>query len=253
MGYSLLREKNVVFLMDALWSAGYEIDQPTKWQNPPFNDDWSSSIFISLDNVAIESVGYDFLRTEYTSENHPGLTYPQMDGADDYLEQAADSANWTDSIPFYDPEDDGTPIPWSLGVHEHWNNATDREYTRNLGTGDGIELVSVFQNQGGIDENIETLARPVLFQNSPNPFSYSTSIKYNIANSGNVELSIYNLSGQKIETLVNETQSRGTYSASWNARLSNGSQVPNGVYIYRLIVTTEDTRFENAGKMLLIK
>ena len=41
----------------------------------------------------------------------------------------------------YDPENDGTPIAESLGVHEHWNNATDRKYSRNLGTGKGIELI----------------------------------------------------------------------------------------------------------------
>jgi len=143
MGWELFRGKNLVFLMDALWSAGYEIDQPTKWQIAPFDDDWSSSIFISQDNVAIESVGFDFLRTEYTEENHPGsdLTYVQMEGTDDCLEQAADSDNWPDDI-VYDPEGDGTPLP-SLGVHEHWNNGTDRQYSRNLGEDYGIELVKV--------------------------------------------------------------------------------------------------------------
>jgi hypothetical protein len=254
MGWKLFREKNLIYLMDALWSAGYEIDQPTKWKNPPFNDDWSSSIFISQDNVAIESVGYDFLRTEYTSTNHPGLTYPQMDGADDYLEQAADSANWTDSIPFYDPEDDGTPMPWSLGVHEHWNNVWNRQYSRNLGTGNGIELVSVpDSNVGGIDEDIEILAKPILLQNSPNPFNTSTSIKYNIPKTGDVTLTVYNLAGQKSKTLVNETQLAGTYTANWDAMLDNGSKAPNGVYIYRLTVNTKDQRFEEANKMLLIR
>jgi hypothetical protein len=254
MGWDLLREKNLIFLMDALWSAGYEIDQPTKWQNPPFNNDWSSSIFISQDNVAIESVGYDFLRTEYTSENHPTLTYVQMEGTDDYLEQAADSANWTDSITFYDPEDDGTPMPWSLGVHEHWNNRWRKQYSRNLGTGNGIELVSIpDSNVGGIGKDIETLAKPTLLQNSPNPFNISTSIKYNIADRADVELFVYNTMGQKIKTLVNENQPQGTYSVIWDASQENGSKAPNGVYIYRLRATTEDKVFEDANKMLLIK
>jgi len=253
MGYKLLREKNLIFIMDALWSAGWELDAPTKWQIAPFNDDWSSSIFVSLDNVAIESVGFDFLRSEYTEERHPNLTYVQMEGVDDYLEQAADSANWPDGID-YDPEDDGTSIP-SLGVHEHWNNTTDRWYSRNIDPdeGEGIELVSIFPSGSGIFENIETPVKPILFQNSPNPFSYSTSIKYNIADRGKVELSIYNLMGQKITTLINETQSGGTYSVKWNADMNNGSQAPNGVYIYRLIVNTKDKRIEDANKMLLIR
>ena len=100
---------------------------------------------------------------------------------------------------------------------------------------------------------IRDSARPVLFQNSPNPFNYSTSIKYNITDKGNVELSIYNLTGQKIAALINETQSKGTYSVNWNANMENGSKAPNGVYIYRLRVTTENKDFEDAGKMLLIR
>jgi hypothetical protein len=42
----------------------------------------------------------------------------------------------------YDPEQDGQPLT-SLGVHEHWNNATDKQYSRNLGKGEGIELVAL--------------------------------------------------------------------------------------------------------------
>jgi hypothetical protein len=255
MGYSLIRKKNLIFLMDALWSASWELGIPSKWTLPPFNDDWSSSIFVSLDNVAIESVGYDFLRTEYTEENHgSGQTWPQMEGADDYLEQAADSANWTDSIPYYDPEDDGTSIP-SLGVHEHWDNAADRQYTRNFDPeeGEGIELVSIFPSGSGIAEDIETLAKPTLHQNSPNPFRNSTSIKYNLPQEANVELTIYNVMGQKSTTLVNKTLSPGTYTVNWNARLDNGSKAPNGVYIYRLRVTTKDKEFEDINKMLLIR
>ncbi|MBN1694940.1 DUF362 domain-containing protein [candidate division WOR-3 bacterium] len=251
LSWELLREKSVIYLMDALWSAGWELDAPSKWVLSPFNNDWSSSIFISQDPVAIESVGYDFLRTEYTSENHPGNTYPQLEGADDHIEQAADSDNWPSGIE-YDPENDGTPIP-SLGVHEHWNNATDRQYSRNLGENYGIELVSILSSQGGVAEDIETLAKPMLYQNSPNPFKNFTSIKYNIADRANVELLVYNTMGQKIKTLVNENQPQGTYSVIWDASQENGSKAPNGVYIYRLTVITEDGVFEDANKMLLIK
>jgi len=259
MGWKLFREKNLIFLMDALWSAGHEIDAPSKWILPPFNDDWSSSIFISQDNVAIESVGYDFLRTEYTEENHPGnppfdppLTYPQMDGADDYLEQTADSDNWPTGI-VYDPEGDGTPLP-SLGVHEHWNNETDRQYSRNLGEGYGIELVKILSSSTGVDEDIEgeILAMPKLYQNSPNPFKNSTSIKYNIVESAKVEMFIYNIMGQTTKILVNEIQLPGSYSVNWNATLDNGSKAPNGVYIYKLRVITNDRKLEFADKMLLV-
>ena len=58
---------------------------------------------------------------------------------ENYLHEAAQADNPASGT-VYDPEDDGTRLA-SLGVHEHWNNPVDRQYSRNLGTGDGIELV----------------------------------------------------------------------------------------------------------------
>jgi hypothetical protein len=60
-------------------------------------------------------------------------------GVDDYLHQAASSEFWPEGI-IYDPDNSGTPIP-GLGVHEHWNNPVDKNYSRNLGKAEGIELI----------------------------------------------------------------------------------------------------------------
>ena len=69
--------------------------------------------------------------------------YPRKPGVDDYLHEAALAAN-PPSGTFYDPDH---PAPQSrlasLGVHEHWNNPAVKKYSRNLGTGAGIELVAV--------------------------------------------------------------------------------------------------------------
>jgi hypothetical protein len=69
---------------------------------------------------------------------------PNAYGVDDYMHQAADPSNWPNGI-VYDPDNSGKPIP-VLGVHEHWNNAVDKQYSRNLGNGNGIELVSIPEN-----------------------------------------------------------------------------------------------------------
>ncbi len=76
--------------MDALWGTDYEQDKPLKWQMAPFNNTYSSSVFASFDNVAIESVGYDFLRSEFTiAHAHKRIrtidAFVQMRGVDDYL------------------------------------------------------------------------------------------------------------------------------------------------------------------------
>ena len=146
MGHSLLGKKNLVYLMDALWATDFELDVPLRWQMQPFANSFPASVFASLDPVAIESVGYDFLRSEFTADRVPAAgTYVQTLGVDDYLHQAADAANWPAGIA-YDPDNSGTPIS-SLGTHEHWNNAAAKQYSRNLApAGTGIELVQTDQN-----------------------------------------------------------------------------------------------------------
>lgn len=141
LGHELTGKKNLIYLMDALYSSEMEVNQPDKFQKAPWNNDWTSSILISQDPIAIESVGFDILYYEMDGTN--GLdAFPHYGAVDDYLHQAADEANWPAGI-IYDPENDGSKIG-SLGVHEHWNNAVEMQYTRNLGTGEGIELIKLF-------------------------------------------------------------------------------------------------------------
>ncbi|MEQ9308658.1 MAG: T9SS type A sorting domain-containing protein [Balneolaceae bacterium] len=68
-----------------------------------------------------------------------------------------------------------------------------------------------------------------LDQNYPNPFNPTTTINYSVENTGAVTLSVYNLMGQKVAELVNETKSAGSYNVTWNA-----SQAASGMYYYRL-------------------
>jgi len=148
MGSRYLGKNTMLFIVDGLFGGGAdETRGPVKYFMPPFNNDWSSSIFVSQDQVAIESVCYDFLRNEWNgshkhnSANNVFENGPSMFGVDDYLHQAADSRNWPAGI-VYDPDNTGNPMP-SLGVHEHWNNPERKQYSGNLGKAHGITLVSL--------------------------------------------------------------------------------------------------------------
>ena len=141
MGHKNLGGNTVLFVVDGLWGGPEAKEKPVKWDLPPFIGDWPSSIFASQDQVALESVCFDFLRSEFTDPEGAGKARPWMGGVDDYLHQAADSQFWPEGIT-YDPEDDGIPIG-SLGTHEHWNNSIDKAYSRNLGFDSGIELLSI--------------------------------------------------------------------------------------------------------------
>ena len=73
-----------------------------------------------------------------------------------------------------------------------------------------------------------------LEQNYPNPFNPSTSIRYQIKESGWVSLSIYNIRGQMIRNLINQNLQAGDYNIEWDGRDENGLIVPSGTYIYSL-------------------
>jgi hypothetical protein len=135
LGHKDLGEKTILFLIDGLYASENADGPPVKkWKMAPFNDAWPSSIFMSLDGVAIDSVGFDFLTSEW-----PNLV--DIANADNYLREAA-LANDPPSKTLYDPERDGLRCR-SLGVHEHWNNGADKKYSGNFGKAHGIELFKV--------------------------------------------------------------------------------------------------------------
>jgi hypothetical protein len=136
IGHAHLGGKTMLYLIDGLYPGVHPTDNaPRKWASAPFNGNWAASLLASQDPVAIDSVGLDFLWTEWDN-------YPRMPGVDDYLHEAALAEN-PPSGTFYDPNH-ATPSVrlGSLGAHEHWNNATDRKYSRNLGRKAGIELIA---------------------------------------------------------------------------------------------------------------
>jgi len=137
MGHKHLGGKTMLYLIDGLYAGKHAKERaPRKWNSRPFNGDWTSSLFASQDPVAIDSVGFDFLRTEWDDA-------PHKSGTNDYLIESA-LANNPPSGTFYDPDHKGNVARLaSLGVYEHWNNPTDKQYSRNLKTGKGIELVKL--------------------------------------------------------------------------------------------------------------
>lgn len=212
MMHNLLSGKSLFLIVDGLFPGEDALGVPYKWESIPFENDWCSSIFMSLDPVAIESVCHDFLRTEY---NGPTIaeSRPNWHGVDDYLHQAADSSLWPENI-VYDPNNDGVLIA-SLGVHEHWNDSLNKEYTRNLGTGEGIELIKVHNITTGINDVSKSLNISVF----PNP----TINKIFISNKDEMSAKfiLINLQGKKLlegeiigntKSLVNlENFTSGTY------------------------------------------
>ena len=123
------------------------------------------------------------------------------------------------------------------------------------GTGDFIEMDPTFSsvNRSGItavdDLPYQMEDQFILDQNVPNPFNPSTIIRYYIPHDGRVSLVITNVNGQQF-TLEDAEKRTGYHEIEWN-----GSDLPSGVYFYRISVTSRDakTHFTDVKKMILVK
>jgi len=89
----------------------------------------------------------------------------------------------------------------------------------------------------------------------PNPFNPTTTIKYSLPVSSNVELKIYDIMGKEIRTLVAGKNQSGYKEVLWDGKNDNGSQVSSGIYLYRLVAKSlEDGKiFEKSAKMIMMK
>lgn len=132
--------KTILYMLDAIICATSEgssiTESNSKWQQEPFNNYYTASVFVSQDPVAIDSVGADFLVNEPTITNN---NYSARDNTiENYLHEAGLITKTPSGVTYTDGN--GGSLT-NLGVHEHWNNAIDKQYSRNLRKSEGIELV----------------------------------------------------------------------------------------------------------------
>ena len=105
----------------------------------------------------------------------------------------------------------------------------------------------------GASASLSLQTRPTAFSladNFPNPFNPATTIKYALPQAADVELTVYNVIGQPVRTLVAEHQSAGRYAVEWDATNDGGHSLSSGMYFYRLQAGGE---FREVKKMLLLK
>lgn len=144
--------KTFLYLCDAFAATvhqGSSLTKDERFYSAPFYNGqkpgWTNSILASQDPVAIDSVCLDFLKAEQAEAEARGdrkwdMVLPEDGTAENYLIEAALADNPPSGTYYQDGY--GNPIG-SLGVHEHWNNAEEKQYSRNLGETEGIELIQI--------------------------------------------------------------------------------------------------------------
>ncbi|MCZ7615680.1 MAG: T9SS type A sorting domain-containing protein [Ignavibacteriaceae bacterium] len=136
-------------------------------------------------------------------------------------------------------------VPWSIIASDF-----DRDGRTDIAITSTSDSLFVLYNLGGgtvgiQDEETEVIPDSYsLTQNFPNPFNPTTTIQFSIPVSGLVQLSIYNILGEEVKTLLNEEKSAGNHSVQFNA-----SHLASGIYLYRI----QAENFVQTKKMILLK
>jgi hypothetical protein len=158
---------------------------------------------------------------------------PFFPAVDDYLHQAADSANWPSGIK-YDPGRTGKYFA-SLGVHEHWNNPVDKQYSKNLGSGNGIELVKIIGSARSTTaiNNINVASG---FGVYPNPATTNSAITYQLKSNTNVSVYLISMDGEIVLNVRQAQLSEGTYTDNINVQ-----NLKTGTYIC-VLKTSDDIK-----------
>ncbi len=144
--------KTVLYMLDALICAPGEGASITKenatWQQEPFDGGFTASVFVSQDPVAIDSVGADFLSNEPTVTGYNRVAASANN--ENYLHESGLVGSAPSGTTYTDSREHTIT---NLGVHEHWNNSTEKKYSRNLGKNEGIELVQILKCWEGLCHN----------------------------------------------------------------------------------------------------
>jgi photosystem II stability/assembly factor-like uncharacterized protein len=162
-----------------------------------------------------------------------GMNYVLTDGTDNY--------NFRTS--FFDVNYIGTPIPVLQGnLNCIPNSRTDGNYVT------ARMMIDLDFSDANDEDNNQALVT-ALKGNYPNPFNPVTTISFSLKEREKVTLSIYNIKGQKVRTLISEDMKEGNHSLIWNGTSDNGSTVSSGIYFYKL----DTDSYSATRKMVMMK
>jgi hypothetical protein len=128
----------------------------------------------------------------------------------------------------------GNKVQWGTYAHDRWHT--------------GLYGFVPYDTTYIGSEELEDIISFKLFQNTPNPFVGTTTISYQLPVSTNVSLSIYDVTGRLVRTLVDKEMSKGSYVIKWDSKNDKGKKVAKGVYFYKL----KTNNYQTSKKLIVI-
>jgi len=189
---------------------------------------------LTYEDLIVSNPGSDILFFEIEVNYLSGDSWILLDTSYMYSLEAGESNNIS------------VPIS-STGLTNTTVNA-ELIFENNVGP-DIIVPVTMIVNDS-LSVTVEFISEITQISNHPNPFNPRTTIEFSIQNNSLIELSIYNIKGQKIKTLTNKDYTKGNHSVIWNGDEEIGKPVSSGIYYYKLNV---NGKTEAVKKCLLLK
>ncbi len=258
-----------------------------RYNGPANSYDYASSIAVDASgNVYVTGYSYgsgtyvDYATIKYTSSGVEEWVqrYNGPGNIDDYATAIAVDASGNVYVTGYS---EGSGTFYDYATIKYDSSGVEQWVQRYNGPGnswdeataiavDALGNVYVTGSSGGSSWSVYTTIKyakePVLvnllpkqynlYQNYPNPFNSSTVIKYDLPEESNINISIFNILGQEVKTLVNEIKEAGYKSVEWNSTNDMGNVVSCGIYFYRIDATSiSDPKktFMQVKKMILLR
>jgi len=229
-------------------------------------DSGATFAFVQIFVVTDDSVTFYNLPLSWNNQDnriYPGagtLYFPPLTSWDDVFDSVVTSQHYVRQIGFSDLGNEDNPVMITNGARLNaWNlrfiilpNTPSQLITIDttwdshngsiiLGLKDGIHEITPAFKRGylgigvGVDKDVTGLPDVfTLAQNYPNPFNPTTVIDFTLPRESHVQLSVYDILGKKVKTLVNESRAAGAYSVIWDGTDDNGNPQSSGTYFYRL-------------------
>jgi hypothetical protein len=177
------------------------------------------------------------------------LASPYTDGGSGQGAQVEDEPYYENSQPgWVNIEHDLAPYVGMSSVQFRFLLETDGSVYRDGFYFDDF-VIDGISEAGGSPSGVDAPALTALRGSYPNPFNPSTTLKFAMANSGNARLSVYDISGKLICTLIDGMQTAGSHEVVWNGKNSSGNAVASGVYFAKF----NSGDVVNTTKLSLIK
>ena len=233
--------EDLFFMVSADFGGTWTVVDSTLGGNP----NWTSRMFEITDEL---NGATSFIAALYYTDCNGNWSFGV--GVDNFAIHLADQNELIAIDPYAGWAEAGSTIDVSISIPNHQTSYTNSSIEINAGY-ERLNIPVIFGLTLGTDDNGNAIIplKNSLHQNYPNPFNPTTTIPFDIIKTDQITLSIYNVKGEKVRTLVSSHLNPGSYEVRWDGKSDRGVVLSAGMYFIEL----KGTNFRETNKIIYLK